>query len=68
MHGRPKEIQKDNWIRKPGEGIGAKWYRVKSIKYGTKITRVTLDTDEKVEYDSTDLVFYETHPGYARND
>ena len=68
MHGRPKEVQKDNWVRKPNAGFGGKWHRVKSIKHGAKITRVTLYNGEKIEYASSEILYYETHAGYARND
>ena len=68
MHGRPKDVQKDNWVRKPGHGFGDKWYRVKSIKHGAKITRMVLENGDKVEYTTSEPLFYETHPGYARND
>jgi len=68
MHGRPKDVQKDNWVRKPGVGVGGTWHRVKGIKHGARITRVTLYDGEKVEYISSDIIYYETHAGYARND
>ena len=68
MHGRPKDIQKGNWIRRPGDGIGDPWHRIKEIKHGAKYTRVTLENGEKLEYESCGVYFYETHPGYARND
>ena len=70
MTGRPKDVEKGNWIRRPGPegGFGSKWYRVTKVKKGSKYTKMTIDTGEVLEYDSTEQMYYETHAGYARND
>ena len=66
MFGKPKEVKKDNWVRRQNSEDRT-WFRVIKVRSGRVLTQMTVESGEVLEFDNADPCFYETHAGYARN-